>query len=320
MIDFRPFRNTDPPALCDIWRQYPPLRGLCQPMTPTLLENTVLALPLFDRQGLIVATEGEQPVGFVHAGFGPDAADAALDYRVGATCMLMVNHHEQHVWIAQRLLEESETYLRVRGATVLCGGGRPEMAPFYRGLYGGCAVPGVLESDQSMLDLLRSTGYAETSRRLILQRSLVGFRQPVDAVQVQYRRAYYVELLLDWPATTWWEACSEGHSERFAYVARPRAGGEPCGTAVCWDMEPLASSWGVHAQGVAHLELPTTLDRESFAVFLLSEAFRLAVLDGVTMVEVQIPTDDQPMQRVLERLGFETVELALEFQKRIAPG
>ncbi|MCU0962291.1 MAG: GNAT family N-acetyltransferase [Pirellulaceae bacterium] len=287
-------------------------------MTTSLLENIVLSLPFFDRHGLIVATDDQQPVGFVHAGFGPDASGAALDCHTGATCMLMVSHHERRAWIARELLARSEQYLRERGATVLCGGGSLDRAPFYRGLYGGSAVRGVLESDQAMLELLREAGYVQTARHLILQRSLVGFRQPVDRHQVQFRRSYYVELLLDWPPTTWWEACSEGHSERFAYVARPRTGGEPCGTAVCWDIEPLASSWGVHAQGVAHLDLPATPDRESFAVFLLSEAFRLAVLDGVTLVEVQLPATDQPMLRVLEKLGFETVEQAFEFQKQIA--
>lgn len=319
MIDFRSFRNTDPPALCEIWRQQPPLRGLCQPMTPTLLENIVLSLPFFDRDGLIVATADEQPVGFVHAGFGVDASGAALDCRTGATCMLMVSHHERGGWIARELLARSEQYLRRRGATVLCGGGTQDRAPFYRGLYGGSAVSGVLESDQAMLELLREAGYVETARHLILRRSLVGFRQPVDRYQIQYRRSHYVELLLDWPPRTWWEACSEGHSERFAYVARPRTGGPPSGTAVCWDIEPLASSWGVHAQGVAHLDLPVAPDRESFAIFLLSEAFRLAVLDGVTLVEMHLLATDEPMLRVLEKLGFETVEQAFEFQKQVAP-
>lgn len=317
MIDFRPFRNTDPQALCEIWRQHPPLRGLCQPMTLPLLENVVLSSPFFDRHGLIVATDDQRPVGFVHAGFGPDAAGGALDYRVGATCMLMVSHHEQREWIARELLERSEAFLCRRGATVLCGGGTADLAPFYRGLYGGSAVPGVLESDQAMLRLLREAGYVETTRRRILQRSLIGFRQPVDRHQVQLRRAYYTELLLDWPPTTWWESCSEGHSERFAYVARPRTGGEPCGTAVCWDLEPLASSWGVHAQGVAHLDLPASPERESFARFLLGEAFRLAVLDGVTLVEMQLPASDERLLGVLEEMGFETVELAFEFQKQV---
>ena len=28
MIEYRPFRNTDPPALCEIWRNQPPLRAV----------------------------------------------------------------------------------------------------------------------------------------------------------------------------------------------------------------------------------------------------------------------------------------------------
>ncbi len=111
MIEYRPFRNLDPPALCEIWRNHPPVRALFQPMTPVVLEDTVLSKPFFDREGLIVATDDQRPVGFVHAGFGPNAAGTALDPPIGATCMLMVSHHDQRTDIAEQLLRHSEAYL-----------------------------------------------------------------------------------------------------------------------------------------------------------------------------------------------------------------
>ena len=150
MIDYRPFRNTDPPALCEIWRNHPPVRALFQPLTPSVFENTVLSKPFFDREGLIVATDHHHPVGFVHAGFGADPSGSALDRSVGATCMLMVSHHEQRMHVAESLLERSEAYLRERGATTIFGGGSPRVAPFYAGLYGGCQCardPGKRSSD-----------------------------------------------------------------------------------------------------------------------------------------------------------------------------
>ncbi|MHB9081050.1 MAG: hypothetical protein ACYC3X_26555 [Pirellulaceae bacterium] len=319
MIEYRPFRNLDPPALCEIWRNHPPIRALFQPMTPAVLEDTVLSKPFFDREGLIVATDNQRPVGFVHAGFGPNAVGSALDPSIGATCMLMVSHHDQRADIVNELLRHSEAYLRERGARSLCGGGTTDLAPFYAGLYGGCSVPGILESDLEMISLFRGAAYVERSRCLILQRSLVGFRPVVDRQQIQYRRLYEVEPLEDPLPRTWWEACTEGQTDRFAFVARPRNGGEACATVVLWNMEPLASSWGVHARGLTHLDVAPNPEREGLAIFLIGEALRLAALDGVTLIEAQIPAVDESMRLILVgKLGFQLVEQALELRKELS--
>jgi hypothetical protein len=293
------------------------MRALFQPLTPSVFEQTVLSRPFFDRHGLIVATDHRHPVGFVHAGFGPNATGAALDHSVGATCMLMVSHHDQRAQIAAQLLERSESYLRERGATTILGGGSPHLAPFYAGLYGGCSVPGVLASDSLMIEVCRSAAYVETSQRVILQRPLAGFRPIMDRQQIQFRRLHVVEPVMDPPPHSWWEACTEGQVDRFAYVARPRSGGECVATAVFWDMEPLASNWGVHARGLTQLELPSDPEREALAIFLLGESLRLLLLDGVTLVEVHVHASDAPMLQILGKLGFQSIEQAVALQKSV---
>jgi hypothetical protein len=232
--------------------------------------------------------------------------------------MLMVAHHEQRAHIAEGLLERSEAYLRARGAETVFGGGSTSVAPFYAGLYGGCSVPGILENDRQMVELYRSRGYVETARRLILQRAVVGFRPVMDRQQIQLRRSLVVEPVSDPPSRTWWEACTEGQTDRYAYNTRPRNGGEIVATAVYWDMEPLASSWGVHARGLTRLDLPFDSDpeREALAILLLGETLRLLVLDGVTLVEVHVPETDQPMRQLFGKLGFQCIEQALELQKK----
>ena len=81
MIHFRPFRNTDPPALVDIWRSQPPLRRRAQGIDVTAMERFVFSKPYFEREGLIVAEEAGRPVGFVHAGFGPVEDGSTLRVR-----------------------------------------------------------------------------------------------------------------------------------------------------------------------------------------------------------------------------------------------
>jgi hypothetical protein len=314
MIEYRPFRNTDPPALCHIWRKHAPLRARYQPLTPSTLENTVLSKPFFDRQGLIVATENGQPIGFVHAGFAPNAAGNALDTSTGATCMLMVGHHAHREQVTGELLARSESFLSSRGASLLYAGSIAPIAPFYLGLYGGCALPGILSSDQPMLDFYRVSGYVQSNLRLILQRQLVGFRPVVDRLQIQIRRGSLVEPFPDPPPANWWEASTEALTERFWFAAMPRSGGETLAKAVFWDMEPLASSWGVHARGLAHIEVISSTDRDAIATFLLAESLRMMALDGVTLVETHVSADD-PLVAVCQRLGFEVVEEAVELRK-----
>ncbi len=242
MIDFRPFRNDDPPAICKIWRSHPPTRGIYGEITPTLLESVVLSRPFFDRDGLIIATENDRPLGFAHAGFAVNTDGSGLDLHRGTTCMLMVEGLSQRMDVAGQLVQQCEGYLRRRGAQQLYAGATPLLAPFYVGLYGGAVAPGLLASDATVLDVFQRAGYVPSAQRRILQRSLAGFRPPIDRQQVFLKRTMRVEQQPDPPSNTWWEACTEGVNDRFCFAALPCAGGSAIGSVRYWDMEPL-SQW-----------------------------------------------------------------------------
>ena len=72
MLTYRTFRNTDPPPLASIWRSRAGQQALAQPLSVDLLEQYVFAKLYFDYQGLILACDDGEAVGFAHAGFGPD--------------------------------------------------------------------------------------------------------------------------------------------------------------------------------------------------------------------------------------------------------
>ena len=57
MIEYRCFRNEDPPRLADAWRAAALGQSAVQPMTTSVLEAAVFSKPYFDRQGLIVAVD-----------------------------------------------------------------------------------------------------------------------------------------------------------------------------------------------------------------------------------------------------------------------
>lgn len=314
-IHYREFRNTDPPALADIWRARTQERGLMQPMSGELFERLVLSKPYFDNAGLIVAEDQRRLVGFVHAAFGPNEELCNLSRRIGLTCMLMVRPEYRRLGIGKQLLIRSEAYLRGLGAELLMGGGIRPMHPFYLGLYGGSEMPGVLDSDVQAQQLYKAAGYQEVARCLVLHRDLSGFRPPVNRQQMQIRRRVSTEVLRDPQAANWWDACSFGNFERTRYDLVEQEGGAAVATATFWSMEPLSTSWGVRAVGLINFEVQPERRREGLATYLLCEAFRQLHEEGVQLVEAQTPQQNVGAHQLYLRLGFREVDQGAVYQK-----
>ena len=315
MIRYRPFRNTDPPALAELWCRQPPMRGLGQPVSTLLLDRHVLAKPYFDRNGLIVALDGKDPVGFVHAGFGPADDMSSLSTELGVTCMLLVAPEADRETVAAELLARSERYLSDRGARVLYGGGIFPLNPFYLGLYGGSELPGVLVSDESATALYRASDYREADRCIAMQHQATDGRPTMDRRLVQNRRRFRIDATFDPRSADWWEACTLGATDRTQFELRPRDGDDVLGRVTFWDMEPLAGSWGVHAVGLVQLEIDPSVRRQGLATFLVSEAMRQLSAYGVTVVEAQAMHSNKAALALYRRLGFTEVDEGIVFRK-----
>lgn len=315
MIRYRPFLNCDPPALSGIWCAQPPQRCLMQPMTPAVLDQLVLAKPYFDRNGLIVAEQDGKPIGFAHAGFGATADGSGLNYEQGTTCLVMVAPGEHQIAVGLELLAECEAYLVHRGAQTLFGGGTDFMAPFYFGLYGGCRVSGVLQSDAVQTRIFREAGYLEQQRTRVLQRDLAGYRPLVNREIMQLRRQCQLQRAGDVVAANWWEAASMGQIDQVRFELAMRNGNQRLGQVSFWDIEPLASSWGIHAMGMLQFEVNDGERRATSASFLLGEAIRELQSCGVTLVEVQADDEDGELVDVCANLGFQHVDSGIQFQR-----
>jgi GNAT superfamily N-acetyltransferase len=316
VIRVRPFLNTDPPHLAEIWRSQPPQRGLVQPMSARLFEEHVFAKPYFDRFGLNVAIDDSgRAVGFAHAAFGPSEDLSTLSTDMGAIMMLQAAPDQPFESVAAPLLEASEEYLRSRGATLLYAGGIYPLNAFYLGLYGGSELPGVLESDARLLAFYRSRGYGEIGRVQVMHRELADFRPAVDRLQMQIRRGYRIEAVLDPPARSWWEACTLGHADRTRFHLYPRTGDAAAASVSYWHVEPLASSWGVHAVGVMDLEVASGARRQGLATFLLGESLRQLQSHGVTLVEAQTMLSNEPALGLYRKLGFQPLEQGIVLRR-----
>jgi ribosomal protein S18 acetylase RimI-like enzyme len=314
-VELRPFRNSDPPALVEIWRSQPAQRGLTQPLSIAQLESFVLSKPYFDAAGLIVACEAGQPVGFVHAGFGAANNESGLEHQLGVTYMLQTRPAHRHNETPALLLAAAESYLRSRGADVLYAGGIRPLNAYYLGLYGGSELPGVLNSDVLSQELYRRQGYQEIDRVVVHQRELHAFRAPIDRKQMQHRRNLIAQATFDPAPKSWWEACTYGCFERKRFELTARTGGPVLASAMFWTMEPLGHSWGVHATGLVDLEVTSSQRRQGLATYLLSEAFKQLHDEGVAVVEVQTMQSNAAALALYAKLGFHVVDYGTVLRK-----
>jgi GNAT superfamily N-acetyltransferase len=315
VYQFRPFRNSDPPHLAAIWRSQPPLRGILQPVSPPLLELGVFSKVHFDPAGLIVATSDGVPVGFVHAGFGPNDEGTALDTSLGSTLLLMLRGGTADGQLGPDLLAQSEEYLRRKGASVLYAGGIAPLNSFYLGLYGGSEIPGILQSDQLFCEVCRQGGYREIDRVRIMQCDLIGARQPVSHKLRAVKRATELVETIDPPTTNWWDACVWSALQRDCFELRDRYRGNTLATAAFWDIQPLSACWGMCTAGLFALEVAPEHRRRGLATYLMGEAIRILRRRGVATIEAQTMISNDGAAEFYRQLGFAEIDQGIVFRR-----
>lgn len=275
-----------------------------QPMTPALWENIVFAKPYFDRQGLIVACDGARPIGFVHAGFGAASDHQGLDYSAGTICQLLTVPHPHQPTTALELLAAGEDYLRRRGAKEIQAGCAAPLNPFYLGLYGSCDVPGVLTSDLAARELFSAGGYLEGPTRVLVHRTISGYKPPVTGQMLQVKRKFVVTQVGEVMPTAWWDNCvwSNAVWQRFQLSARESA--EPLIAATFWEIQPLSQAWGVRTIGLVSIEDTPEARTAGLTLFLLSESLRMFAEQQVASFEAQYPADDTTLPPIFKQLGL----------------
>ena len=195
------------------------------------------------------------------------------------------------------------------------GGATKTLAPFYFGLYGGSQLSGVLASDTASADLFRQAGYTQTTHARIFRCDLTGFRVPVDRELMQVRRQFQLVKQVDSMPEDWWAACEFAAIERLDFVLLPKAKGPPVAEATFWDVEPLASSWGVRAMGLVSMEVCVKSNACAVATHFIGEIFRQFQGFGTTLAEFQLGTDEALVIEACQRLGFDEIDQGLLFQK-----
>ncbi|HJZ55544.1 MAG TPA: GNAT family N-acetyltransferase, partial [Gemmataceae bacterium] len=143
MTIFRRFKNTDPPALAEVWNESHTSRGAYPLRTPGLFERWIFSKPYFDPDGLILAVDEatNRVQGYVLAGFAPTEDLSALSYEEGVICGIAVRPADRRKGIGRELVARIERYLAQRGAKRFRAGPVWPQCPHGFGLYGGANCP-----------------------------------------------------------------------------------------------------------------------------------------------------------------------------------
>jgi ribosomal protein S18 acetylase RimI-like enzyme len=320
VIQYRPFRNDDPPHLVRIWNEAFPGRAAYLLRSSSPLEAWVFSKPYFDPEGLILAVDNEHPVGFVHAGFGPNETQTAIDYRIGVTCILAVVSAARRGGVGAGLLRHAEEYMTSRGARELYAGGLRPLNPFYFGLYGGSDSPGFLTADIEAGPFFERQGYQPHRTCFVFHRKL---GQPLEIVDPRFaglRRRFDVQVLPRARVGTWWEESILGQLEPIEFRLEEKKTGQAAARAVYWEMEGFSWRWNYPAAGVMDIQVRADLRRQGLAKYLLSQLLRHLQEQYFGLAEVQTLDQNQAAIALFQSLGFEQVDTGRSYRKLVQLG
>ena len=308
-IHYRTFRNPDPPALVRIWNQSFAGRGAAFLQGATPLEYHVLAKPYFDPAGLILAVDDDgAPVGFVHAGFGPDQTGQKLAGDPGMICALAVQPSARGHGVGSELLRQAEGYLRARGAKSIYVGGAQGRQPFYWGVYGGCEPAGVLCSDASADPFLRKNGFELVATHLVLQRVL---DQPINVADARFagiRRRTELKIAPRASAKVWYDECVIGPLEMLHFQLHEQASGHIVAEAHVWDMDLFGWRWHQPAAGLIDLSVIESRRRQGLGKYIVFQVVKYLQEQFFTLMETQAASTNAAAIGLFRGLNFQEVD------------
>jgi ribosomal protein S18 acetylase RimI-like enzyme len=166
----------------------------------------------------------------------------------------------------------------------------------------------VLDSDAAARAAFTACGYQEVERTTLLRCDLGRFEAPMDRRQMQARRQMVVEVTADAPTHAWWEASTLGEFDLTRFELVPRGGGSVVATATFRSMESSGVTSAGRAAGLIGFSVDPSCRRRGLAMFLLSEALRQFLRQGILHVEVQARQTNVVALEMLRKLGFDEIE------------
>lgn len=314
MIEYRTFRNADPPEILRLWQTSGLGRGAATGITADQFDDLTFAQPYFDPRGLILACEGSKVVGYVHAGFGADASQQCLCPNEGTICAVIVDPAYRRQGIGRQLVELAENYLQSAGAKTVHAGPAAPCDPFYFGLYGGSQPAGFLESDANAAPFFQKLGFAPAARHLVLQRRMSD-SDPVGLRLMSIRRATQLAAIDPQPPRPWWWQTRAGRLDTLHLALVSKSSGEPLAQVSVVGLDLYIPRWQVRPIGLIDLHVPEKYRRKGYGQAMLVEVCRRLREEMVGLAEAHASVDDAVSLAVLRSAGFKEVDAGVVYRR-----
>ncbi len=315
MIEYRSFRNFDPPGIWKLWCEGQMGRGAARPKSIDALEDANYGQPYFDPAGLILAVENDRIVGLVHSGFGATEDRTQLDRSTGVICAVLVHPDYRRRGIGSELVQRAEAYLRGHSVTRLLAGPARGLDPFYFGIYGGCRPSGFLLTDTLAQLFFTKLGYVEAARHAVFERDLRVPRDPTNMRFINIKRLTELEILDKSEAPNWWWYTHLGKTDAVRYRLKMKRTGETIATINAVPLDHYADVWPEQSVGIVDMRVGDAYQGQGYGQALLIEVVKLLRKDRFERAEITAPESNPKAIRVLTGSGFTRVDTGLVYQK-----
>lgn len=316
MIEYRPFRNYDPPQLLRLWQQAGLGRGAAVNLSnDESFDYINYAQQHFDRNGLIVAVEGILPVGFVHAGFGCREDGSGLDQKTGVIEAVVVHPDCRRQGIGRELVRRAEQYLREAGAETIFAGPAPSRDLFYFGLYGGARPVGFLESDPAAAILFQSLGYEPVEKYAVTERGMMD-RDPVNFRLTKIRRKWELALVDRPDPCPWYWMVRYGRLDALYCVLVPKEGGMPAAALTVVGLDRYIRTWGEQTIGIVDLTVEEEYRNQGFGQALILDVIKRLRQETISKVAANIDARNDGALAVFQSAGFTTVDHGIVYRAK----
>jgi ribosomal protein S18 acetylase RimI-like enzyme len=315
VTEFRAFHNTDPPQLLRLWHAAGLGRGAAECLSIDAFEVLIFSQPYFDPNGLIIAVENNEVVGFILSGFGPNSEGATLDYSRGVICAVIVHPNVRRQGIGRELISRAEEYLKSKGAAQITAGPSGLLSPYLSGLYGGTRPSGFLLSDALAVPFFESIGYQPVGSTRIYQRDLLGQKSPIKFHLVNIRRKMQLMISDDFQAPNWWWLTRLGRLETLHFELVPKSGEAALASATVVGLDLYIPKWEERVIGLTDVFVKEEERGKGYGQALLLEIARRLQDELITKLELHIEESNVVAWHVAEAVGYTQVDTGIVYQR-----
>jgi GNAT superfamily N-acetyltransferase len=317
LIGFRCFHNADPPRLHQLWHSCALGRSAAEGFACDVLEVFSFSQPFFDRKGLIVATDDDRVVGFVHAGFAVNEALSGLDPTQGILSALMVHPGWRRRGIGTELVSRAEQYLRRSGSTNVEAGGGLDRNGFYVGIYGGLQPSGFSADSAPWGEFFSACGYRPSTETVVLRRDLRNSRDPVSARQIRNRRNLKM-VISDRPSgQPWWWFVRFGQLDSLTIQLCTNSDDKVVASGQIIGLDVFIPKWGVRSVGVRDVFVPAGFRKHGYAMALLLEICKRLREESVSLIEAHVDSQNDAAMKLFHAAHFAPDDRMLTFRRQL---